>query len=248
MSSVKTVLIRRLQPINPSITEIDTELDTYFKYGTSVNTDGPVYTCSKYDFRLNNKFVETYVSAYINHGNAVFSPSDLLFIFNMSFAKFSKENSDLIKKYVNPEFDGTKKKLEVLFPDHGQPSKLDIINNMVDDIKLDMYNSELLNILENDLSSATEMEKTSCNVAIMDSVEQFYKFKFQSYCGFNNIKLIGTPEDWRNLRSKVQKIGDLFSEVSSWKSYCGKFIKILDKFVSCFGSSKSYDVINFLNV
>ncbi len=246
MTSIKIIPIRRLQPVKPSTYTINTNYDTYFDNNSNknVNTENLVYISNDYDFQVDNKFIETYLSAYINHGNAVFSPSDLLFVFNMSFAKFSKDNNDLVKKYVNPEFDGTKKELEVMFFD-SNPDKLKIINDMIDNVRCDMYNSTLLEVLSNNFESATGLEKTACNVAILDSVEKFYKFRFQSYCGFNNIKFIGSVDDWKKLKSKVEDVKNMFLENSSWKTYCDKFLHILGKFISCYRSEYMIDY-NFL--
>lgn len=240
------VQIRNLQPVNP-FSELSkvTITDSYLS-GPCVNQDvNEIYTNSDYDYKFNNKFVESYYLAFINHGNAVFSPSDLLFIFNTSFAKFIKENPKRMEKYVkNPELqtNDNKKQLEVEFPDHNL-SKLKVINMMLDEIKKDMYDIKIIELLENNLSCATELEKTACNIAIMESVEKFYKFSWTRLCGFNHIKLIGEKNDWVLLKSKVTSLQEYFINDSKWNEYCRKFIKILNEFIKCFDGT--YDISFF---
>lgn len=239
----KVIGIRNLQPVNPFFELEKVVLKDKYLDGPCVNENvTDIYTNKWYESTFHNKFVESYYLAFINHGNAVFSPSDLLFIFNTSFAKFVKENPKVTEKFVadsensceSPKED--KKLLHVEFSDMN-PNKLDVINEMLDKIKEDMYNTKILELLENNLSCATKLEKTACSVAIMESVEKFYRFQWTSRCGFNHIKLIGDKEDWILLKSKVTGLQNLFSDNREWNNYCNNFLRILNEFIKCFGDS-----------
>ncbi len=238
----KVVNIRNLQPVNPFFELDKVSVSDKYLNGPCVNQNvTDIYTNSSYDYRFNNKFVETYYLAFINHGNAVFSPSDLLFIFSTSFAKFVKENPKIMEKFVKNPSDSTilsndKKELNVIFSDNN-PNKLNVINMMLNEIKNDMYDTKIIELLENNFSCATELEKTACNVAIMESVEKFYNFSWFSRCGFNHIKLIGTIDDWELLKSKVVGLQSYFVDNIEWKNYCNKFLRILNQFIKCFNNS-----------
>ena len=250
----KAINIRNLQPIKPFFDLKKVTIKDSYLNGSCTNENiGDIYTGTNYDFEFNNKFVEAYFLAFINHGNAVFSPSDLLFVFNTSFAKFVKEDPKVMEKYVKDQEqsrdeDGTniiepeKKKLEVFFSDNN-PDKLNVINIMINKIKEDMYDPSIIKLLENNFSCATKLEKTACNVSIMESVEKFYKFSWASYCGFNHIKLLGSREDWVLLKSKVLGIQEYFMNYSEWDKYCLRFSKIIDEFINCFDNN--YDIIFF---
>ena len=246
MNSISKVInIRNLQPVKPFFDLKKVTINDSYLSGLCTNENiGDIYTGTNYYFEFNNKFVEAYFLAFINHGNAVFSPSDLLFVFNTSFAKFVKEDPKVIEKYVkNHELlkdDNStnilkleKKKLEVFFSDNN-PNKLDVVNMMLNKIKEEMYNPSIIKLLENNFSCATELEKTACNVSIMESVENFYKFSWMSYCGFNHIKLLGTRDDWSLLKYKVCMMQEYFMNNNEWNKYCQKFCAIIDEFIKCF--------------
>jgi hypothetical protein len=74
---------------------------------------------------------------------------------------------------------------------------------MINLIIEDCYQPEFIQGLQNDLKCATPIERTACNVSILKSVNYFYKFRFQSFCGFKQVKLLGEKDDWLRLREKV---------------------------------------------
>lgn len=61
-------------------------------------------------------------------------------------------------------------------------------------------------LLATDFSSSSSVEVVAGQVTIMDMVKDFFRFCIFTKCGFPEITLEGTSEDWHRLRSKSQAL------------------------------------------
>jgi hypothetical protein len=179
---------------------------------------------------IQNKFIATYFRCYQHHGNAVFSPSDLLFILCLSYSKYA--NIDNVKKFINPDFDNNKKIITVE-SDNVSYNWKEEISKLVQNIKSDMYDKNLGTILENNLDcSESTIERLACDIAMLKTTENFYVYKFQTRCGFNHIKLIGELSDWKLLEHKAIQMKDYGNE--KWNQYIDRYVFIIRMFIESF--------------
>lgn len=59
------------------------------------------------------------------------------------------------------------------------------------------------NELVSDFSTTGEVERLVCEVTLMDVFEPYYEFVAVCICGIPEVTLEGTPEDWSQLRKKI---------------------------------------------
>lgn len=216
--------VRQLSPIKLNFHD-NNRLDKNTIFFKTNNLGKDIYT----DF--NNHFVGTYYNCYINHGNAVFSPSDLWLVICMSFSIYANENMELMKKYINPNFKEKKTLMVETYTNFDWERE---INSMIQKIKDHSFDKDLIELLKNDFECSSNIEKTACEIATMETVSKFYKYKFTSYCGFNHIKLIGSLDTWNKLKSKIEKLNTYGNY--NWQFYTTKLLKIVDKFIESFNT------------
>ena len=65
-----------------------------------------------------------------------------------------------------------------------------------------------------DFSTTGPIEKTASEIALMHSVDKFFLYRVHSLCGIPSFTLEGSPEDWKKLRAKVEKMKDF--ELEWW--------------------------------
>lgn len=178
---------------------IKTSTDQYGSlYFETNSTDKSSYV---HNLHQANNFVKAYWECFTRHGSAVFSPSDIWLAVALSFSRYCARYPLALKPHINPDFNGEKKTL--LISHDGVWDWRKEIDNMVELVMQDSYNPDFIGGLKNDLACATPLERTACNVAIMKSVEYYYRYQFQSRCGFNYIKFLGEQSDWILLKDKV---------------------------------------------
>jgi hypothetical protein len=227
MNFSKIFKVRDLKPGKPKFNTLTHKNKILYR---ATNCDDEKFLFSVNE--IGNKFIGTYFMAYINHGNAIFSPSDLWYIIALSYSRYANDNVDIVKKYINPDFIGNKETLKIYINDNDW---FNAINNMVLNIKNSSYDNNFVDILENNFLSASPVEKLASNIAIMKTTEKFYEYEFESLCGFNHIKLIGELDDWMLLKNKTEQLSNYGCE--KWKLYISNVVTIIDEFINCFTSS-----------
>jgi len=176
----------------------------------------------------------------MNHGNAVFSPSDIWYTVCLSYSKYANENTDDIKQYIDPTFNGNKKLLLLTVDVNNWDESID---QMITNITQTTYKPELIQILKNDLLCASAVEKMGCKIAVLKTTEKFNKYHFIRLCGFNAIKLLGCKNDWILTRSKALQLKEYGSLI--WKIYIDKVVNILDNFITSFDENSN--IKDFIN-
>ncbi|ARF08156.1 protein of unknown function DUF4419 [Catovirus CTV1] len=219
------IKVNQLNPVNPKHFESysNMEFDDNSIFNMVNDNIDPKNTIINDKFC--NKFIGTYHTCYICHGNAVFSPSDLWIVVCLSFSKYASENIDETKKFIN-----TPSQDIMVDVDSNKPDWIDAIEKTVSQINI--LDNNLKNILENDFLCATVCEKIACKIAVMKTVEHFTTFQYAGMCGFNHIKLLGSKEDWIKLKNKSELLKNYGND--KWKEYMEIVITIFNKFVESF--------------
>jgi hypothetical protein len=64
-------------------------------------------------------------------------------------------------------------------------------------------------LLECDFSTSTEVERVASQIALMDVYNAYFDFYMMCVCGIPEITLLGTPEDWRQIRQRIDVLAEL---------------------------------------
>lgn len=63
-------------------------------------------------------------------------------------------------------------------------------------------------VLIPDFSTTGPVEKTVCEIALMDAFQPYFTYAVYCICGIPSVTLEGRPDDWLNLRKKVEALAD----------------------------------------
>jgi hypothetical protein len=81
-------------------------------------------------------------------------------------------------------------------------------------------------LLSCDFSTSTPIERMAGDVVLMDAVSPYFDYILFCGCGIPRVTLLGTPEDWRAIRRRIDVIAEL--DLGWWTS---SLIPIADEFV-----------------
>ncbi|MCP3098362.1 DUF4419 domain-containing protein [Myxococcus sp. K15C18031901] len=81
-------------------------------------------------------------------------------------------------------------------------------------------------LLSCDFSTSTDVERMAGDVVLMDAMSPYFDFEVMISCGIPRITLLGTPEDWRAIRRRVDVVAEF--DLGWWTS---SLVPILDEFI-----------------
>jgi hypothetical protein len=92
--------------------------------------------------------------------------------------------------------------------------------------QLESESPEVTRLLTPSFSTTGPTERLAYAVAAMDALEPYYAFRVVTICGIPQITLEGTPDDWRSLRARAERVRAFGLE---W--WCDELLPVLDRFV-----------------
>lgn len=85
--------------------------------------------------------------------------------------------------------------------------------------------------IEADFSTTGTIDKIVSQIALMDTVQNYFEYRTGITCGIPSIELSGTRKDWKKLRAKAKKLLKPQFDVEFWTKH---LFPILDSFVDTF--------------
>ena len=80
-------------------------------------------------------------------------------------------------------------------------------------------------VFECDFSTSSDVDRVASQVVLLDAYSPFFSYWMQCICGIPAITLLGTPDDWRRIRERVDVIAELDLEL-----WCRSLRPITDHF------------------
>jgi hypothetical protein len=85
----------------------------------------------------------------------------------------------------------------------------------------------LVNLFTTSFSTTTDVDRTASQILLMEAMKRHFSYGVRSICGIPTITLAGTPDDWRDIRRRVEVMSEL--ELGWWTSMllplCDRFIE-----------------------
>lgn len=177
-------------------------------------------------------FVDTVFYSYQKHHNLIIRPDDIWTAIAVQFSLYVNANAkELRHSFVN--FDG-KKELQVKF---GVP---------VDQVPIEKFISKILNLTRENINpsiygwispnftTTTKNDKVTAGVTLLSTVKHYFTYTLMSVlCGIPEATILGTVDDWKEIRKRVEKLKDFELNgkdvMAKWSSM---LVRILDQFVS----------------
>jgi hypothetical protein len=81
-----------------------------------------------------------------------------------------------------------------------------------------------------DFSTTGSVERTACEVALLDTFQPYFEYRVYCICGIPEITLEGTTDDWRRVRDKVEALApyDLDWWLPHVREVCDQFVRASD--------------------
>jgi len=218
-----------LHPVEPAASPLPTH-----KTQESMKTllGGKVEACCDYtaDCVTNVSFHPVLAAAnfaYAQHRPLVLSPDMVWVTVVQGLAQHVRNHAEQLRHH----FVGHQGKLEIKVerPDilRGSPENAwgGVIHDFSGAIKKHL--GRRYDQLVSDFSTTGPVERTACEVALLDTFQPYFEYRLVAGCGIPEITLEGTTEDWQRLRNKIEALApyDLDWWLPSLRAICDHFVR-----------------------
>lgn len=175
---------------------------------------------------FSHPFVEAIHTAYDKHYPLMLSPDMVWLCIEQGLANHINENSETLrKKFV--DFEG--KKLIMLERDgfvkgSSHNDWQGCFAEFSD--KLSDFIGKKRDLIVGTFSTTGAIEKAVSEVILMDSMKSYFKYGMRTMCGIPKITLEGTPEDWMNIRTRVENLTEF--DLEWWTK---PLLPVIDKLI-----------------
>ena len=182
------------------------------------------------------------ITAYKNHYPITITPDMIWLLIAQGFSRFMEKHENLVReRFVN--FSGKKDlKVERLKYSPYSASKEvwdGIVQEFVQKIG-ENVGKELIDTLECNFSTTTQVAKVTSQVTIMSAMKNYFTYRLlMAGCGISNITLEGSLQDWEKIKSKLE-----FLSTKALKWWTKHLIPIIDNIIL---TKKYYSANNKLN-
>lgn len=177
---------------------------------------------------VKDAFYQCMVKAYAEHKSVTLSPDMMWLLISQGFARYVNAHSeDLRSQLVYHE---GKQDLMVMTKDDLLSGKADwgkLMNDFSKEIERHTK-GEVAKTIAADFSTTTPVERIASQITLMESMKSYFNYLAGRIgCGIPSITLQGTPDDWRAVLSKTQKLGQygLSEWTQSLEPILNEFIK-----------------------
>lgn len=175
--------------------------------------------------------VSTIVQAYNRHHELVLRPDDVWQAIVTQLSFYVNANAEALRdRFV--DFKG-KKTLVVYMggtlwtADYATFARKMVDENIVANIKDPSVAAWLLP----NFSTTTEADRVAASVSIMSILQAYFEFVCCLCCGIPKVTLLGTTADWRELRSKIDRLPDFDLKEGLMTRWHALLAPVLDQFV-----------------
>ena len=209
-----------------------------------------VYSCDQNGGLLENgmfiphPFIMCCSEAYSNHHPLILSPDDVWLLIAQGVAKHVELNSDTLRDtFISNQSESnlkqqqkTKIDINVLLDNYvdAQSTGSNILgkinwNGVVGEI-IDRVDGHLKDdatqLLPCNFSTTGQVETTASKIVLMSALKNYFNFSNSFFCGLPSVTLLGTIEDWLDIRSRVVKLNKYGLEF-----WTRALLPIIDRFI-----------------
>ena len=198
------------------------EQENHFIVQMSAPHDQPVCIAHK-------GFVGIATLAYNKHHHLVWRPDDVWLAILTQFSLYVTANSEELRsRFVN--FEG-KRKLTIE-TDEAAPDFGNLAKRMVDEqIVPNITDPTIAEWLIPNFSTTTENDRIVASVNIMAALQNYFEYKVLLLCGIPSITLLGSINDWKTLRTKVDRLLEFDNGDGVMRKWLDLLSVVLDEFV-----------------
>ena len=183
------------------------------------------------DFHKKNLFVESALLAYKSHYPLKITPDVVWITIMQGFAKHINQNAERYRsEFVAHE---SKKEIVIRVDDFVKGAVNEwpkTFSFFCEKIEENLVNPEIRKLIDVEFSTTSKVDKMVGQIALMDTVKNYFELTMVTSCGIPDIELAGDIDDWIKLRQDAEALLSKF-ELQFWSQH---LLPILDRFVSAF--------------
>lgn len=174
-----------------------------------------------------NAFVEALTQSYAQHYPLVLGPDEVWMTLAQSFAQHVDQNAEKLRRLF-VQHEGKEK---IVWRNDslvmGSPNNpwMDGFDYFADEIKKHIGKKH--DLLTASFSTTGPVERAASQVVLMDAMKHYFEYGVMTLCGVPEITLLGTTEDWKSIRARVQA----FNEVEGLSAWVKRLDPITSQFV-----------------
>ena len=157
---------------------------------------------------VKDAFYQCMVKAYAEHKSVTLSPDMMWLLISQGFARYVNAHSEELRSQL--VYHEGKQDLMVMTKDDLLSGKADwgkLMNDFSKQIERHTK-GEVAKTIAADFSTTTPVERIASQITLMESMKSYFNYLAGRIgCGIPSITLQGTPDDWRAVLSKTQKLG-----------------------------------------
>lgn len=157
---------------------------------------------------VKDAFYQCMVKAYAEHKSVTLSPDMMWLLISQGFARYVNAHSEELRSQL--VYHEGKQDLMVMTKDDLLSGKADwskLMNDFSKEIERHTK-GEVAKTIAADFSTTTPVERIASQITLMESMKSYFNYlAVRLGCGIPSVTLQGTPDDWRAVLSKTQKLG-----------------------------------------
>ena len=157
---------------------------------------------------VKDAFYQCMVKAYAEHKSVTLSPDMMWLLISQGFARYVNAHSEELRSQL--VYHEGKQDLMVMTKDDLLSGKADwgkLLNDFSKQIERHTK-GEVAKTIAADFSTTTPVERIASQITLMESMKSYFNYlAVRIGCGIPSVTLQGTPDDWRAVLSKTQKLG-----------------------------------------
>ena len=157
---------------------------------------------------VKDAFYQCMVKAYAEHKSVTLSPDMMWLLISQGFARYVNAHSEELRSQL--VYHEGKQDLMVMTKDDLLSGKADwgkLMNDFSREIERHTK-GEVAKTIAADFSTTTPVERIASQITLMESMKSYFNYLAGRLgCGIPSVTLQGTPDDWRAVLSKTQKLG-----------------------------------------
>eukprot|EP01112_Ceratiomyxa_fruticulosa_P004267 TRINITY_DN1473_c0_g1_i11.p1 TRINITY_DN1473_c0_g1~~TRINITY_DN1473_c0_g1_i11.p1 ORF type:complete len:363 (+),score=87.42 TRINITY_DN1473_c0_g1_i11:894-1982(+) len=197
---------------------------TFIQGSTGVNGSKKTYSLGQ------NSFANAAMAAYANHHNLVIRPDDVWIAIMTQFSFYVNANSEALRD-IFVDFKGKK---DLVVEDFGNIKTLPydkMARRMEDQIASNIKDPSVRKWVVPDFSTTTETDRVVGAIVLMAGMQNFFRYTMKGGCGLPSVTMQGTPEDWKEIRFRAERLVEFDNEKHEIGEWASKLLPILDQFV-----------------
>ncbi|EQC34362.1 hypothetical protein SDRG_08133 [Saprolegnia diclina VS20] len=173
-------------------------------------------------------FVRGVIEAYNNHHDLVLRPDDIWLAISIQFGLYVDGNAEELRSSLVKH----ESKKELTVTTAGSLYSVDfgaLSRQMVDKMDEHLVDPSLKHWVLPSFSTTTDHDVIVGSVVLMATMKKYFGFKICLGCGLPHVTLLGTVDDWQDIRRRLDKLSAYGKRMQQWTTMLAP---ILDQFVA----------------